>query len=112
VLRRRPRFAVTLALALVSLAGCSAPELSTIGWNSVEPSRDLLVLTIGYAADRCQTFDHAEVSYLKERLLVTLFVRRNNMPCLDLRFPQIVAVPLHEELGGRPVEDGSLENRN
>lgn len=101
----RPSLAFLVPLLAAGLVTCSAPELQAIRWNTVEASPDQRLLIIGYAADRCQTFDHAEVAYDENSLVVTLFVRRNEASCLAIRFSRTVVVPLHESLAGRQVEN-------
>jgi hypothetical protein len=89
------------------LGSCSAPELQTIAWRTAEATADPQVLSVGYAADRCQALHHAEVSYERTYVVLSLFTSRNDLSCTGLRFPRVIKVPLREPLAGRPVEPGA-----
>lgn len=102
--RMRGVFVALLAAQMV--IGCGAPDLRALPWQTAEVTADPQVLSVGYAADRCEVLHHAEVSYESTYVILSLFARRNELPCSGLRFPQRVSVPLREPLAGRPVEAG------
>ena len=103
--KARPLAAAFLALTLGT--ACSAPALVSIRWRTVEVSPDQRGLITGYALDRCQRVDHAEVVYAETRLVVTLLAKQTKDTCLGRQTPKSLVIPLHEPLAGRVVTDGA-----
>lgn len=99
---------LTAALVLAAaLTSCSAPEIHAVRWRRAVATPDGRGLTLVYATDRCETFAHAEIAYHPTNLVVTLYATPNKASCLRVRFPKSVLLPLHEDLAGRTVLDGT-----
>ncbi len=97
--------ALVLALALTS---CAYPPLTATRLRRAQLNSDASGIQASYAADRCETFDHAEVAYGRRALAITIFLRKADQPCLGVRLLRRTFIPLHEPLGGRLVRDGSI----
>src|SRR5688572_3214571 len=97
--------ALVLALAL---GACSGPQLNTARLQQALLNSDASGIQASYAADRCETFDHAEVAYGRRELAVTIFLRKTDQPCLGIRLLRRMFIPLHEPPSGRFVRDGSV----
>ena len=88
-------------------------DVRPIGWDSAEPGKDDLSVTVSYwsGVEPCNVLDHVDVEYSAKKVTITLFEGHSptdeDTACIEIAVYKGTVVQLDEPLDGREIVDGA-----